>query len=95
MYSKIIFFLLLILPISFADGMVHYLEEFETIWRPLDVNRQYCAMNYQDGFEKMILTISVNDIYGSKAVWLFPVPAEPDDIVIDILKEFPRFYYYQ
>lgn len=84
-------FILLLLPLSFADGMIHYYDYY---WRPLDEDRQYCAINYQNGLEKMILTVSLSDIRGTKAVWIFPVPAKPKDVAIDIIKGFPALYGY-
>ncbi|MCK5177157.1 MAG: hypothetical protein KAQ92_05515, partial [Candidatus Aenigmarchaeota archaeon] len=59
-----------------------------------DMDGQACAINYENGIENMILSVNVNDLQGEKAVWIFPVPAKPEDTKIDIIKEFPDFYGY-
>jgi len=58
---------------------------------PLDENAQIAAINYQDGLEKMIISVNFDMKDHDKAVWVFPVPAEPDSVVIDIINDFPRF----
>jgi len=58
---------------------------------PLDENAQLAAINYQDGLEKMIISVNFDMKDYDKAAWVFPVPAEPDYVVIDIINNFPRF----
>jgi len=58
---------------------------------PLDENAQLAAINYQDGLEKMIISVNFDMKDYDKAAWVFPVPAEPDYVVIDIIDNFPRF----
>ncbi|PIN71850.1 hypothetical protein COV21_03995, partial [Candidatus Woesearchaeota archaeon CG10_big_fil_rev_8_21_14_0_10_45_5] len=68
--------------------MVHIYDR--DMWNLASENQQLAAINYKDGFENMLISIGLNDdIHGEKAVWMFPVPANPDDVVIDILKGFP------
>ncbi len=82
--------LLLLCPFVLADGMAHFYVDDKDMWNLLDENQQLAAINYQDGFENMLLSIDINDqVHGAKAVWIFPIPASPDDVVIDILKGFP------
>jgi hypothetical protein len=68
-----------------ADGVVFHPDS----WRPLEENEQRAAIAYQNEFEKMIIAIDfrMND----KAVWIFPLPAKPEKIAIDVVTEFPGF----
>jgi hypothetical protein len=69
-----------------ADGVVLRPDS----WEPLEENEQRAAIAYQNGFEKMIIAIDFRMAY-DKAVWIFPLPAKPEKIVIDVVTEFPRF----
>jgi len=85
---SIFLIILLLCPAVLADGMVHIYDR--DMWNLASENQQLAAINYKDGFENMLISIGLNDdIHGEKAVWMFPVPANPDDVVIDILKGFP------
>ncbi|MBW2976448.1 DUF2330 domain-containing protein [Candidatus Woesearchaeota archaeon] len=84
----IFLFSLLIASVS-ADGMVHVYDQ--DMWGLFDEEQQLCAINYKDGFQHMILTVDTSEeLRGEKAVWIFPVPAEPDKTVINIIKGFPQ-----
>ncbi len=85
----LIFLIAFLVPAS-ADGMMHS-EVMPGIWQPLAESQQMAAINYQDGFQDMIVTIDLNDLQGEQAVWIFPVPAKPDKTIINVLDEFPRF----
>lgn len=77
-------------PVVFADGMFHVYDK--DMWGLHPENRQLAAINYQNGFENLLICIDVNDqMHSDKAVWIFPVPAKPDRVVIDVLKGFPAF----
>ena len=81
--------LLFVTPMIFADGMAHY---YDDTWKPLAEKQQVAAINYENGYENMILTIDIDQTAkGEKAVWMFPVPASPDDTVIDVVNGFPQF----
>ena len=85
----LIFLIAFLVPAS-ADGMVH-VEPSPGIWQPLAESQQMAAINYQDGFQDMIVTIDLNDLQGEQAVWIFPVAAKPEKTIINVLDEFPRF----
>ncbi len=80
-------------PVSADGGMVIYDPDMFR-WELQDMNQQLCAINYENGFENMLLSVDVSDLHGEKAVWIFPVPAKPDKTVIDIIKGFPRLWGY-
>lgn len=83
--------LLLLCPIVFADGMIHIYDK--DMWTLGMENQQLVAINYENGFENMLISVDItDDIHGEKAVWIFPIPSNPDKVVIDILKGYPRFW---
>lgn len=99
--SKISLGLVLFILLSFvfiqhvsADGMIHIYDPDMMGWGLQNEDQQLCAINYENGFENMILSVDVSDLHGEKAVWIFPVPAKPDKTVIDIIKGFPRLLGY-
>lgn len=74
----------------FADGMV--IRRENNVWQTTKENQQLATINYENGFEKMILAVDLKELGGDRAVWLFPIPAEPSETVIDIVQGFPRLY---
>jgi hypothetical protein len=83
--------LLMVFPTSaFADGAIwrYYNNRLE----PLEENEQRAAINYQNGIEKLIIDVNFNIGAADRAVWIFPVPAKPEKVVIDVLTEFPVLY---
>lgn len=84
--------IILFFPLANADG---------GIWKPgpgphnpelLEENSQQAAINYQDGLEKMVISVNVEDPEMKEAVWIFPVPSNPNDAAIDIVGRFPQLY---
>jgi len=82
------------IPPVFADGGIVIYDPDMFRWELQDMDQQLCAINYENGFENMLLSVDVSDLHGEKAVWIFPVPAKPDKTVIDIIKGFPRLWGY-
>jgi len=77
------------IPTASADGFIHVYDR--DMWRLFNEEQQFCAINYQDGLQHMILTVDTGEeLTGDKAVWIFPGPAKPDKTVINIVKGFPR-----
>lgn len=94
----VLFVLLLLFSTSSvsADGaLVNRIHDVDMFyWELQDMDQQFCAVNYEDGFENMLLAVDVGDLQGDKAVWIFPVPANPNDTTIDVIKGFPILYGY-
>ncbi|MCK9631487.1 MAG: hypothetical protein M0R30_07570 [Methanoregula sp.] len=88
------FFLLLlltflVLPVS-ADGMAF--KGLEDRWSLQPETMQLAAINYENGYENLLLSVTLeNSIRGNKTVWIFPVPAQPEQIEIDMVRGYPRF----
>ncbi|MBN2095754.1 MAG: hypothetical protein JW727_06930 [Candidatus Aenigmarchaeota archaeon] len=78
---------------AFADGGL-FRPSYDDllVYELQDMNNQVCAINYAGGMERMLLSIESEDFASSGAVWIFPVPAKPDDVLIDTFNEFPSFY---
>jgi hypothetical protein len=83
----------LFIPAVFADGFIHSYDK--DMWSLFNEEQQFCAINYKDGFQNMILTVDTGqELTGDKAVWIFPVPAKPEKIAINIVKGFPQLLGY-
>jgi hypothetical protein len=80
-------------PVVFADGMSLRFNANESAWDLISENEQLCVISYDNGVQNMLLSIYLapGELTGENAVWLFPVPANPLDVAIDINKEFPSF----
>ena len=71
-----------------ADGMI--LTVYKDRWDFSDEKSQQAIINYQNGIQKMIIAVGYNQIQkDQKAVWIFPVPADPSQIRLDIISAFP------
>jgi len=94
--KKIVLSLLLVLTLVpshvLADGMI--IEPYIDRWRPVDENSQLAAINYQDGVERMIISVNFNMKDIDKVAWIFPVPSLPNNVAIDVVDEFPYMYGY-
>lgn len=75
----------------FADGMVIYgNNEHQNGWDYSNETDQQAFINYKNGLEKMIVGIKTADTNQNGSVWIFPVPASPEKVVIDVIDELPR-----
>ncbi len=72
-----------------ADGMMIKPDPYGNRWDFVSESNQQAYINYEDGLEKLILSVGLKEA-DSEAVWIFPVPANPEKVVIDILTEFPN-----
>ncbi len=84
--------LLLCARTAWADGGLVIYDPAEKLWRLQTMNEQLCAINYEEGRENMLLSIYMNDLKGEKALWIFPVPASPGGIQVDMFRKFPSFW---
>ena len=72
-----------------ADGMVIW-PDYDH-WRFRDEESQLAYINFEKGVQKMIISVGLKEDTGS-GVWLFPVPAKPEKVVIDVVDTFPDWY---
>jgi len=81
----ILTFALTFLPaeIAIADGVSFFFDG--GVGQLINEAGQDAQIKYQDGYETLALSVNlvgVNDI--NKAVWIFPIPASPEDTKLDI-----------
>jgi len=74
----------------YADGVIVSLDPDMMEWRLQDEELQLCAINYENGYQNMLLSVGLRDMANEKAVWIFPVPAKPAETTVDIIKGFPQ-----
>lgn len=74
---------------AFADGMLIEPSPYSDGWDYSNETNQTAYINYEDGLEKMILSIGIEESENKEMVWLFPIPAEPDKVVIDVITDLP------
>ena len=72
-----------------ADGMVIKLDPYSDRWDYLEESNQLAFISYEDGLQKMILSIGIEEAE-ENAIWIFPVPADPEKVVIDIMNKMPK-----
>jgi len=90
-FSVLVLFILLF-PVVAADGMT-FKYDIESGWGFISENEQLCVISYSGGVQNLLLSIYLapDELTGENAVWLFPIPASPHDVTININKEFPAF----
>ena len=85
----VIISLFLIYGNAIADGGVFKLRD-NSSWMLFKEDAQLCFINYQDETQKMLINVSLNDTFEEeKALWLFPIPAKPNEAQIDIINTAP------
>ncbi len=73
-----------------ADGMMIKPDPYSDRWDYSSESNQQAFINYDDGLEKMIISVGLEGENNNGVVWLFPVPSEPDKIAIDVVKSLPK-----
>ncbi len=74
----------------FAAGAIFVYDKGE--WELFDQEQQFCAINYDEGMQRMVLGVSTEkEFYGERAIWIFPLPAKPEEVEVCSLVQFPAF----
>lgn len=73
-----------------ADGMMVRNDPFSDRWDYADESNQQAYINYENGLQKMIISVGAEEEDGNGTVWLFPVPAGPSKVKIDVVKNLPK-----
>jgi hypothetical protein len=79
---------LFLMPFVLADGMI--IEPGRYIIERGQV--AFIDYNKDTKMQKMLVGIQVDEVHGSKAAWILPVPSNPDNVAIDVLPNMPRYY---
>jgi hypothetical protein len=72
-----------------ADGMMIQSDPYSDRFDYSGESNQQAFINYDNGLEKMILSVGLQGGNSSSTVWLFPVPADPNKVVIDVANNLP------
>ncbi len=75
--------------LALADGMVFGYDPRMGRWDLQQEESQLCLINYENGVERMLVSVALSDLRGSKAAWIVPIPSSPDSASIDIVRGFP------
>ncbi len=86
-----IFTLLSLTSFASADGILLYYNSTSSHWYLQNISRELAVINYENGFENMILAVDPSNLSGQRAVWIFPIPADPSGVVIHNQLGFPSF----
>jgi hypothetical protein len=74
---------------AIADGGIWHYGDDNRMYLAQE-NAQVAAINYQDGLERMLISVNYNG-ENVHSVWIFPVPARPSKVGIDVVSSFPSF----
>ncbi len=108
MDKKILVLLVLIallmplLPSAFADGMGFYRPHSVVVspepdltegeWKLLAERGQTALIDYENGKEYLTIAINVEKADAEEAIWIFPIPADPDKTNLNMNAEIPPFF---
>ena len=73
-----------------ADGMMIRPDPYSDRWDYSDESNQQAFINYDNGLQKMIINVGFEGENSNGVVWLFPVPSDPNKVVIDVVKNLPQ-----
>jgi len=93
--ASFVFIVALVLLLSsktpaLADGMV-IINDYRDLggWAYGAEESQEAFIHYEDGIQKMILSVNLGFEQDSNKIWLFPVPGAPEQVAIDIMTAVP------
>ncbi|MEW6042513.1 MAG: hypothetical protein AB1633_13425, partial [Elusimicrobiota bacterium] len=73
-----------------ADGMViEKIDPYSDRWDYSNESNQQAFINYTNGLQKMIISVGLEGKNRNGIIWLFPVPSNPEEVVIDVVKSLP------
>lgn len=90
--------LVITLPfMGFSDGVLFKTTKDSPYLSLVRENKQVAYINYEEGIQHMIISVVAGFESGKEedikdTVWIFPLPAKPEDVSIDIVKDFKMFH---
>jgi len=72
-----------------ADGMLIEPDPYSDRWDYSVENNQQAFINYDNGLQKMIISVGFDAKDSQDVVWLFPVPSDPNKVAIDVVTSLP------
>lgn len=76
--------------LALADGMGISYDPLSDRWDFSDETNQQAFISHENGLEKMIISTGFNGNNSKGTVWLFPIPADPSKIAIDVVANLPK-----
>ncbi|MBP8618114.1 MAG: hypothetical protein KBI15_02695 [Candidatus Pacebacteria bacterium] len=73
-----------------ADGLAIKPDPYSNRWDYSDESNQQAFINYDNGLQKMIISIGLEGENNNGVVWLFPIPADPNKVAIDAVRNLPQ-----
>jgi hypothetical protein len=73
-----------------GDGVV-FRGDYRSMF-PIVQNEQHAVILHSQGREKLLIAISLDMENEDNAIWIFPVPGKPQEVEVNVLDLFPRFY---
>jgi len=73
-----------------ADGMMIKPDPYSDRWDYSGESNQQAFINYDNGLQKMIISVGLEKENGNGVVWLFPIPSDPNKVAIDVVKSLPQ-----
>ena len=73
-----------------ADGMMIKPDPYSDRWDYSNESNQQAFINYDNGLQKMIISVGFEEENNNGVVWLFPVPSDPNKVAIDVVKSLPQ-----
>ncbi len=64
-------------------------DPYSDRWDYSNESNQQAFINYDNGLQKMIISVGFEGENSNGAVWLFPIPSEPNKVAIDVVKSLP------
>jgi hypothetical protein len=74
----------------FGDGVAFRGRDFSSMY-PVTEGQQRAVISHRGGIEKMLIAVSLELESEDKALWIFPVPGDPNKVKPDIVDLFPQF----
>ena len=75
-----------------GDGVAIKRDPYSDRWDYSNETNQQAFINYEHGLQKMIISVGLDAENSEGVVWLFPVPADPSKVVIDVVKSLPQLH---
>lgn len=86
----VIFVLLVTCAFVFGDGIAFKGNDYHSLM-PITEKEQRAVIVHNNGIEKLLIAISLELESEDKALWIFPLPANPNSVKIDVVDSFPKF----
>jgi predicted PurR-regulated permease PerM len=65
-------------------------DPYSDRWDYANESNQQAFINYDNGLQKMIISVGLEGENSNGVVWLFPIPSEPNKVAIDVVKSLPQ-----